>query len=221
MSAPVHPESPEVSSETHGLEDAETASSRRVVITDPRAVRALAHKARVEALDELYASRGTRTATDLAARCGLSPSAMSYHLRALEKYGLVERAASEGDARERRWQAAGDQLVVRPGGGSETGTGAYVDMQVSQFRERLAQEIGYRSAHRAAEEDESEDLQDLPFMNYGSLYLDAASEREFMERVEALSKEFEARADDANRSSADGRRVYYLLSALPDRSPRQ
>jgi DNA-binding transcriptional ArsR family regulator len=70
-----------------------------VVITDPRAVRALAHKARVEALDELYAASGTRTATELAARCGLSPSAMSYHLRALDKYGRVEGAGWEGDAR--------------------------------------------------------------------------------------------------------------------------
>jgi hypothetical protein len=41
-----------------------------------------------------------------------------------------------------------------------------------------------------------------------------------MERVQALAKEFEARADDANRSSEDGRRVHYLLSAIPDRSHR-
>jgi DNA-binding transcriptional ArsR family regulator len=189
-----------------------------VVITDPRAVRALAHKARVEALDELYAASGTRTATELAARCGLSPSAMSYHLRALEKYGLVERAASEGDARERRWRAAGDQLVVRPGGGSETGTTAYVDMQLNQFRQKLSDEINFRSKHRG--EPKEGDLQDISFMNYGSLYLDAATEREFMERVQALAKEFEARADDANRSSEDGRRVHYLLSAIPDRSHR-
>lgn len=220
MSIPVRPLPAEVPS-VDAAEDAgdtTSAAPRRVVITDPRAVRALAHRARVEALDELFAASGTRTATELAARCGLSPSAMSYHLRALEKYGLVERAASEGDARERRWRAAGDQLVVRPGGGSEMGTAAYVDMQLDQFRQRLSEEISYRSAHRG--EPEEGDLQDLPFMNYGSLYLDAASEREFMERVQALAKEFEARADDANRSSADGKRVHYLLSALPDRSPR-
>ncbi|MGO3153137.1 MAG: hypothetical protein ACTIJJ_11055 [Galactobacter sp.] len=178
MSIPVRPLPAEVPS-VDAAEDAgdtTSAAPRRVVITDPRAVRALAHRAR------------------------------------------VERAASEGDARERRWRAAGDQLVVRPGGGSEMGTAAYVDMQLDQFRQRLSEEISYRSAHRG--EPEEGDLQDLPFMNYGSLYLDAASEREFMERVQALAKEFEARADDSNRSSADGKRVHYLLSALPDRSPR-
>ncbi len=37
--------------------------------------------------------------------CGLSPSATSYHLRALAKVGLVEEAPSRGDGRERVWRA--------------------------------------------------------------------------------------------------------------------
>ncbi|WP_232075867.1 ArsR/SmtB family transcription factor [Phytohabitans suffuscus] len=36
---------------------------------------------------------------------GLSPSATSYHLRALARYGLVEQAPSRGDGRERVWRA--------------------------------------------------------------------------------------------------------------------
>jgi DNA-binding transcriptional ArsR family regulator len=74
------------------------------VLTDPRAIRALAHPARLTVLDLLAGGRQL-TATACAEAAELSPSAMSYHLRALEKWGFVERAESSGDGRERPWQA--------------------------------------------------------------------------------------------------------------------
>src|SRR5262249_48338445 len=43
-------------------------------------------------------------ATQFAQVVGLSPSATSYHLRALARYGMVEEAPSRGDGRERVWQ---------------------------------------------------------------------------------------------------------------------
>jgi len=55
-----------------------------LTLTDPRAIRAIAHEARQLVIDELY-SGSVITATEAAQICGLSPSAMSYHLRALEK----------------------------------------------------------------------------------------------------------------------------------------
>ena len=73
------------------------------VITDPKAIRALAHPARITVLNELVAGRA-RTATEFAELIGLTPSAMSYHLRALERFGLIERAPATGDGRERRWR---------------------------------------------------------------------------------------------------------------------
>jgi DNA-binding transcriptional ArsR family regulator len=72
-------------------------------VRDPRTLRALAHPARLAILDALAAGQ-TGTATQFAQVVGLSPSATSYHLRALAKYGLVEEAPSRGDARERVWQ---------------------------------------------------------------------------------------------------------------------
>lgn len=83
-------------------------------IRDPAVMRALAHPARLAVLDLLLAGR-TGTATEFAQVCGLSPSAMSYHLRALAKIGLIEEAPSEGDGRERRWKAASMQLDVDAG----------------------------------------------------------------------------------------------------------
>jgi DNA-binding transcriptional ArsR family regulator len=78
------------------------------VISDPRAIKALAHPARLAVLDAL-SDGGELTATECAEVAGLSPSAMSYHLRALEKWGFVERVASAADGRERPWR-------VVPGG---------------------------------------------------------------------------------------------------------
>jgi DNA-binding transcriptional ArsR family regulator len=75
-------------------------------IRDPRVMRALAHPARLAIIDAL-ATGQTGTATQFAQVVGLSPSATSYHLRALARYGLVEEAPSRGDGRERVWQRAG------------------------------------------------------------------------------------------------------------------
>jgi DNA-binding transcriptional ArsR family regulator len=74
-------------------------------------LRALAHPARLAILDAL-ATGQTGTATQFAQVVGLSPSATSYHLRALAKYALVEEAPSRGDGRERVWQRSADTTGV-------------------------------------------------------------------------------------------------------------
>jgi len=86
-------------------------SAKPVVLRDPRAIKALAHPARLAVIDELFAGRRL-TATECGEIAGLSASAMSYHLRALEKWGIVRRSEATGDGRERPWQAAGDRLMV-------------------------------------------------------------------------------------------------------------
>ncbi len=82
-----------------------------VVLRDPRAIKALAHPARLAVIDELFAGRRL-TATECGEIAGLSASAMSYHLRALEKWGIVRRSNATGDGRERPWEAAGNHLQV-------------------------------------------------------------------------------------------------------------
>jgi DNA-binding transcriptional ArsR family regulator len=82
-----------------------------VVITDPQAIRALAHPARQRVIDELYNGK-VLTATECAELAGLTPSAMSYHLRALEKWGIIERAEETADGRERPWRAKAASLRI-------------------------------------------------------------------------------------------------------------
>jgi DNA-binding transcriptional ArsR family regulator len=77
------------------------------MITDPRAMRALAHPARIAILQHLV-TVGPATATECAETAGLSPSACSYHLRALARHGFVEEDSdSAADGRHRPWRARG------------------------------------------------------------------------------------------------------------------
>jgi predicted ArsR family transcriptional regulator len=48
---------------------------------------------------------GPATATECARIAGVTPSAASYHLRQLARYGFVGPAPSRGDRRERIWQS--------------------------------------------------------------------------------------------------------------------
>jgi DNA-binding transcriptional ArsR family regulator len=73
-------------------------------ITDPQALRALAHPIRLAALDRLQ-REGPATATQLAAHVGASPSVLSWHLRHLASFGLVTAHENATDRRERWWRA--------------------------------------------------------------------------------------------------------------------
>lgn len=92
---------------------------RRLRVTDPRTLRALAHPLRLALLDRLMAF-GEQTAAQCAEAVGSTASNCSYHLRALARVGLVERGAST-DGRERPWRSCATGLEF---GGSESLAGA-------------------------------------------------------------------------------------------------
>jgi DNA-binding transcriptional ArsR family regulator len=77
-------------------------------ISDPQAMRALAHPVRLAALSYLQRN-GPATATMLAPEVGATPSVTSWHLRHLASFGLVvdaDPAEVPGDRRQRWWKAA-------------------------------------------------------------------------------------------------------------------
>jgi predicted ArsR family transcriptional regulator len=79
-------------------------------ITDPRALRAIAHPLRMDLMYELY-SRGSGRAVDLATALGIPANQVSFHLRTLAKYGLIEEAPEEArDRRDRVWRMASEGL---------------------------------------------------------------------------------------------------------------
>lgn len=75
----------------------------RVELTDPRALRALAHPIRLK-LVGLLRREGAMTSSQAGAQLGTSPASCSYHLRQLARWGLVEEAGG-GRGRERPWRA--------------------------------------------------------------------------------------------------------------------
>jgi hypothetical protein len=74
----------------------------RLNLTDPKAIRALAHPVRWALLDAL-GQAGTLTATQASEMLGESPANCAFHLRTLAKYGFVEEAGG-GRGRERPWR---------------------------------------------------------------------------------------------------------------------
>src|SRR3954465_2528237 len=94
---------------TSDLEHA-MADAGRMKVTDVRVLAALAHPARLAIL-HLLLTVGESTATQCSAVVGESPSSCSYHLRHLEKFGLVERVEAGSDdmvdGRTRRWRTVG------------------------------------------------------------------------------------------------------------------
>jgi len=89
----------------------EDRTRHRATIRDPQVMRAMAHPARLAIMERL-SDGAVATATECAEVCGLSPSATSYHLRALARAGLVEEAPSRGDGRERVWRAPHTSLRI-------------------------------------------------------------------------------------------------------------
>jgi DNA-binding transcriptional ArsR family regulator len=181
---------------------------RVVTITDPRAMRALAHQARQRVIEVLYAEQRPRTATELAALTDLSPSAMSYHLRALEKWGVVERSTDRGDARNRPWKASGTSLRIDS---SQVGP-AVRDLMADQMLAALSRRI---RAHRNRSPAERVGWVAL---SSGELWLTP-------EQAERLSASFENALLDEHEAGwrnepGPGRvRMAFLWSLLPDPLP--
>jgi DNA-binding transcriptional ArsR family regulator len=187
------------------------APTGQVVLTDAAAVKALAHPARLAVIDALYAG-DVLTATQCAALAGITPSAMSYHLRALEKHGIVRRADPGPDGRERPWMRSGDSLRTELRGEGSTGdvavAGLLMDEALNLDRERLRRAL----------------VADLPSGDSrGSTYererliLTVEEARELVAEIDKVADRFKP---DARRDAApDGASVYFfslLLARDPD-----
>jgi hypothetical protein len=83
----------------------------RLNLTNPKAIRALAHPLRW-ALLEALGQAGTLTATQASEMLGESPANCAFHLRTLAKYGFIEEAGG-GRGRERPWRQVFDGMSWR------------------------------------------------------------------------------------------------------------
>ena len=126
------------SADQDGAASGEAQAERRLNLTDPKAIRALAHPVRW-ALLEALGQAGTLTATQASEMLGESPANCAFHLRTLAKYGFVEEAGG-GKGRERPWRRSYNQMSWRA---------RVDDPQASQAAEALDQVWLERSLGRA------------------------------------------------------------------------
>lgn len=180
-------------------------------VADPRGIRAWAHPARLAILDAL--STGDElTATECADVTGLSASATAYHLKLLERYGLIEPAPPRPDGRERPWRMTERRVTVdldtsTPAAAAATSavTGAYIDSTRAVGMEFMA------GGH-----NEPEEWRDAAAMNTADLWLTVEDVRRVVRELGAVLDPYRGRALHGERP-AGSRRVRVMNVVVPHR----
>ena len=193
-------------------------AEQRQTITDVRVLAALAHPVRWRILGHLL-ELGPSTATECASSAGVSPSACSYHLRHLERFGLVERANDVAgravDGRDRPWRALATGYSLAP----EPSTHDVVTRtaQLGIIGQSIASNAELASSFLAAALDEPAEWQDAAeFASYG-LLIDADELQALQKAVDALLRPLIAATRDGPPPAA--RVVHITFQAFPRPTP--
>ena len=207
MTAAVNPQAPGDPADPADPAAVEIRPSNPVVLRDPRAIKALAHPARLAVIEAFFAGRRL-TATECGDIAGLSASAMSYHLRALERWGIVERGTARDDGRERPWRAVGRTLRFDP----ETISTAAVDVVAGTTFQHLRDEF---RRWATTEETEPKAWRDLAGVSRAYLWLTEEEASEFDSELGAVLKKYTGDRD-AEHHPEGTRRVFCLVAVVPE-----
>jgi len=182
----------------------------RVVLTDPRAIRALAHPARLAIIEALGPGEEL-TATELAAVTGLSPSATSYHLKALAKWGIVQAGEARADGRDRPWKATGRSVTVSARVPGSTAVAEVAIMNTFLDRNRvIATEF---LEHQASEPPEWRDAAELASHDY---WLTAAELAKAVQAMRDALAPYEQRRRDARPAGSRLVRIARIVAPRAD-----
>lgn len=174
-------------------------------ITDPLALRAMAHPLRLD-LIELLATIGPATAATCARRLGSTQASCSYHLRHLAKYGFVEQADPPEDGRQRPWRLIDVEQ-------NWSGEGPAAEQLERVFVQREADRIlGWHEA--AARQPEA--WREAGFVGGASLPLTVAELAELREQLVAVIEPYVERLSNRADRPEGYRFVRVLLAGTPD-----
>jgi DNA-binding transcriptional ArsR family regulator len=176
-------------------------------LADPRAMRGLAHPARLAILELLHAD-GTTTATACARELGGSPQAASYHLRALGRWGFTRKVESL-DGRESRWELAARSVrFTSEESPRETRSAARaLARRILERDERLTLD------YLAAEADEPEEWRDAAALFTGNVYATVTELDKIAAHFHRIVRQY-GRHDEAERPEG-ARQVHIVFRALP------
>jgi DNA-binding transcriptional ArsR family regulator len=182
-------------------------------ITDVTVMRALAHPVRLALLEHL-GSGGPATATECAEVVSLTPSATSYHLRALAKAGMVEEAPGRGDGRERFWRSAVAGYLVQGGPDEDLDVRA---AKAELFDSFLSFEEAKVRRYAARVDTEPKHWQDATYFSDQTLLVTAEELSELTRTVAELIKPYYKRF--RTDAPPDARTVSTLFRAFPVDNP--
>lgn len=169
-------------------------------------MRALAHPARLVILEYLSLNdEAGATATECAEVVGLSPSATSYHLRALAKAGMIEEAPNRGDGRERVWRRRFRSYEVSSGGENPEEELAMVEAMLAHQNDKIRRYFSVRRPNDAWDK--------VSTINEYTLVVTPAETAELVKKVDELLRPFERRARTDPPEGAG--RLTFQMRAIP------
>jgi DNA-binding transcriptional ArsR family regulator len=185
----------------------------RYVDADARVLRAAAHPTRGAIVYELFA-RGESTATEISASIGEPVNSVSFHLRQLAKYGIVEEAPNpSGDRRQRWWRMPHDGYVVdRERIRREPGGDAVIAMR---RRHALAWWTDLLERYFMVDHPDEE----LWSINEMPVRLTDDEAREMAEEVQAVLMRWRDKGRDHERAGDEGRRTYLGFTVIVPHQP--
>lgn len=186
---------------------------RTVTLTDPRALRAMAHPTRLELMG-LLRRGGPLTATQAGEQIGESPASCSFHLRQLAKYGLVEEAGG-GRGRERPWRATAISTEWPVFGESEE------TLAAGEMLSRVVVERYFESAIEWLERQSGEppEWAEAALVGDALVQMTAAELREVEIRIRELFEPYLERLEDGTPPEKGSRPVTVISLAFPLAEP--
>ncbi|HEV2781804.1 MAG TPA: winged helix-turn-helix domain-containing protein [Actinophytocola sp.] len=188
-------------------------AERSTTITDVGVMRALAHPARLALLDHLLHA-GPATATECAGVVNLTPSATSYHLRALAKVGIVEEAPGRGDGRERLWRTTSGDYRFDSRVDPDPATGQAKRELLDTF---FVWEDAQIRQYLARADDEPKEWRDAAIFGGWTLMMTAEELAEVGEAIKRLLRPYWMRTRKDPPDAA--RRVFAVVRACPTDPP--
>lgn len=170
-----------------------TGMQEVVSVTEPGVLKAMAHPLRARLYYTLFA-RGTARAADLARELQVPANQVSFHLRLMARYGLIEEAPEHArDKRDRVWRPA-----------STTG----LDIDPALANTPAYQEAGRRRAHQVLDAYLTRARPGFHHANDITMHLTPAEARQAAEEVQAVLM----RWNQHGQAAAEGDRTTYLAN---------
>jgi hypothetical protein len=195
------------------IEPADTETSAARVqpsreITDPKAMRALAHPVRLAILDAMR-NEGALTATRAAELLNQTPGNMSWHLQTLAKYGfIVEAEGAKG--RSRPWKIAPGTNRFSPSEGVPGSLDAIEHLVITVLARSFEQLQEWWRQHK----DFGDAWFNASFVKEDTSFLTSAELAGISEHLAQLLSRYDERSDPAQRP-AEALPVHMVTFAHP------